>query len=68
MVHVSLSVGTLFCFHYRFPNFQNFKKLHLLHYSDATLESTIITSFIWACNILCIITLVMTPHNDHGYD
>jgi hypothetical protein len=43
------------------------QKLHLLNYSDVTQESIVITLFILTyniCDVLCIITSVMTPCNN----
>jgi hypothetical protein len=45
------------------------QELHLLNYYDVTQESIAITLFIRACNVcdvLCVITSVMTPCNDLG--
>jgi hypothetical protein len=49
----------------------NFEHFMLSKYFVVTQESIVIPLFIWACNVcdvLCIITLVMTHRNDLGYD
>jgi hypothetical protein len=46
------------------------QKLHLLKYSDVNknlLYNTFIRA-IYVCDVLCVVTLVMTPHKDSSYD
>jgi hypothetical protein len=48
------------------------QKLYLLKYSDVTQKSIVITLLymlvMYVCDVLCIIILIIIPHNNSGYD
>jgi hypothetical protein len=65
IILASSSVGALFRF-----CFQNFDNFIYLKYSNAikNLCNNTFIRAIYVCDILCVLTLVMTPRKDPGYD